>query len=61
MRLRKVESSGRYEIVADHIVWNFTREQLEERINNLHADLALYQKHLADIDAGLVVSDAQSG
>jgi len=48
------EEPGRYKIINEQVVWNFTRDQLIARIANLDAERAECATMLSDIDKGAV-------
>jgi hypothetical protein len=51
------ETPERYRTVVrvlDHVEWNFTREQLADRIARLQAELDRWKGYLDDIDTGRV-------
>jgi hypothetical protein len=57
-RLVKTADS-RYKILADQILWNFTKDELVSKIAALQATLLEYQAMLADIDQDKVVAETE--
>ncbi len=46
----KEGDNDRFKIVQEHIVWNFTKEQLIAKIEGLQAELSRYNDMLESID-----------
>jgi len=42
-------AKGRFKILKEEIVWDFTKQQLEDKISQLEEDVSTYKKMLADI------------
>jgi len=57
-RLVKTADS-RYKILADQILWNFTKDELVSKIAALQAQLVEYQAMLADIDQDKVAAETE--